>query len=114
MTTAKSAKSNQTSLYVMPNQTIKYDETVFVQRNEQINTLPPNYSQAVNTVAGVNNYPPQTINPNINEEYKRQQKFSCCIVITYLVIVCSGIIGAIAWFIYVGVNFNKKPKFHED
>ena len=116
MITTDSAKNNQTSQFAMPNQTINYDETVIVQRNEQINTLPPNYSQAVNTVTCVNsnNYPPQTIIPDINEEYKRQQKFSCCIVITYLVIVCSAIIGAIVWFIYVAVSFNNKPKFNKD
>ena len=98
MITTVSAKNNQNSQFVMPNQTINYDETVIVQRNEQINPLPLNYSQAVNTVADVNsnNYPPQTIIPDINEEYKRQQKFSCCIGITFLVIVCSGIIGAFA------------------
>ena len=103
MITTESAKNNQTSQYAMPNATINYDETatVTVQRNEPINTLPPNYSQAVNTVAGVNsnNYPPQTIIPSINEEYKRQQKFNCLFGKIVLAIFCSVLGGALAWFI---------------
>ena len=93
MITTESANNNQTSQHMIPNATFNYEETatIIVERNEQINTLPPNYSQADNTVTGVhsNSYSPQTKTPDTNQVYERNKFFNYCFGITFLVIFCS-------------------------